>query len=346
MHKYLKLLLLATITFFSCFSHSTENKNEYQEIYNSISINFEKNNFVKLNEIYNTVRSENSIDENGVWRLQHFYTAFRNIIYARATKFSGDARTTEYKNISSKTYAWADEFTESPAPYIIRSLLFRQKAWDYRGTGTSNLVKSENWALFDGDLFAAWQILQKYKSIASDDPEWFRLLLEIGIGRGWERTQFQETLNDAILTAPYYEPIYYAGIQYFLPQWYGGIGDIEKMANFAVQKTSSKYGERLYATIYSRYFNSIFKDQYEKMIGENLYRVWPRMKIGFEDLIKKYPNNWNLNTFAKFSCLAKDLNSTQAIFNKYNFDMDKKSLDAIWGSESNKIECVKWIKNQ
>jgi hypothetical protein len=33
---------------------------------------------------------------------------------------------------------------------------------------------------------------------------------------------------------------------------------------------------------------------------------WDRMKTGFRDMLKQYPNQWNVNSFAYYACQAQD----------------------------------------
>ncbi len=39
------------------------------------------------------------------------------------------------------------------------------------------------------------------------------------------------------------------------------------------------------------------------------------MKLGIDDVISVYPDQWNINNFALFSCLAKDKEMTGKLIN-------------------------------
>ncbi len=49
------------------------------------------------------------------------------------------------------------------------------------------------------------------------------------------------------------------------------------------------------------------------------YVRWDEMKSRIEEILKKYPDQWNINNFAKFVCLAGD------------FKMTKKMMDRLEG---------------
>jgi hypothetical protein len=47
------------------------------------------------------------------------------------------------------------------------------------------------------------------------------------------------------------------------------------------------------------------------LFGRDLYKQsmarWQTLKPAFDDLIKKYPANWNRNAYARLACLAGDV---------------------------------------
>ena len=57
----------------------------------------------------------------------------------------------------------------------------------------------------------------------------------------------------------------------------------------------------MYALLYANYADIEYDQPFD-----SLEIPWPKMKAGFEDLIARYPTPWNLNSFARFACQAKD----------------------------------------
>ena len=43
---------------------------------------------------------------------------------------------------------------------------------------------------------------------------------------------------------------------------------------------------------------------------------WSRMKKGFESLVAKYPDSWNLNNYAVASCYAGDMKTLAALLDR------------------------------
>ena len=61
-------------------------------------------------------------------------------------------------------------------------------------------------------------------------------------------------------------------------------------------------GKILYARLYWTYA-SIESNRHP---FDDLGIPWRLMKAGFEDLLKRYPSNWNINGYARFACQAGD----------------------------------------
>ena len=72
-----------------------------------------------------------------------------------------------------------------------------------------------------------------------------------------------------------------------------------------------KNGNGIYARIYW------YASQAE--FGHSLFTKskarWSAMRLGINDVISKYPDQWNINNFALFSCLAKDKEMTKKLIN-------------------------------
>jgi hypothetical protein len=93
---------------------------------------------------------------------------------------------------------------------------------------------------------------------------------------------------------------------YLRPQWNGDLHQIERFAEAAVARTRSIEGESMYARIYwyasqAEFANDLFFKSFAR---------WDRVNAGFKDILARYPDDWNLNHYAKFACLAGDAKTT------------------------------------
>jgi hypothetical protein len=96
---------------------------------------------------------------------------------------------------------------------------------------------------------------------------------------------------------------------YYTPRWHGSAEEIEAFARNAVERTKEKEGAGMYARIYWAASQSLFQGR----LFENSNVRWEIMRKGIDDVLQKYPDQWNINNFALFSCLAKDKEMTQKL---------------------------------
>lgn len=129
--------------------------------------------------------------------------------------------------------------------------------------------------------------------------------------------------------------LYFSAINYFAPKWYGNKDAIEAFAQKAVQRTKDKEGMALYARIY--WYAA------QAQYGDDLFRksavVWKNLELGFDQVIAQYPDPWNVNTYAKFACLAGDKQKTRELIEKIGNDL----LIPAWGAEYKFKRCKNWM---
>ena len=119
----------------------------------------------------------------------------------------------------------------------------------------------------------------------------------------WPREKFNAFAGELLARHPaYYQAVFCAG-EYLAPPWhFEGAGAIEAFTGQAVAAAHKEEGKSLHARIYWALDADNANPQ---VLGEN-FRAWPKMRAGFNDVIARYPDAWNLNHFAKYSCLVRD----------------------------------------
>ncbi|WP_211233955.1 hypothetical protein [Chitinilyticum litopenaei] len=113
--------------------------------------------------------------------------------------------------------------------------------------------------------------------------------------------------------------------------------DTAALAQFAKQAgNSAQDGQSMYARIYwyadwSQYRGRLFIDGKAE---------WPLMRAAFDDLLRRYPSDWNKSGYAYFACVAGD----QAVARRLLAELGPRvSLDA-WsaGGQSYLKKCQRW----
>lgn len=268
---------------------------------------FLKEDFSRLEDASRSYRSAKSRTPSGVWKLTVFHAGIIEAVDARVKSQEPEAA---FRELAGITTRWAQLHPNSPSAHIAHSWVLISVAWAYRGDGYASTVKPQAWEPFRKYIAMARANLEKHKSVAAVDPRWYQVMLTVAKAEGWSRNEFDRLLDEALDREPLFYETYFRALEYLLPQWHGGTRDIEDFARKAVEKTSKQEGQAMYARIYwfasqSEFGNRLFRDS--KV-------AWPQMKSGFEDVISRYPDPWNLNNYARFACLASDKLKTRELF--------------------------------
>jgi hypothetical protein len=282
---------------------------------------FLNRNFALLEAASEEYRTSKSRTPSGTWKLTSFYVGISDAV-SRATK-DDPKNFSEVENIASE---WLAKYPNSPSAHIVQSYVWHAHGYAFRGEGYAGSVSPAAWRQLEKYDSLAKAHLKKYQKIASVDPEWYELMLLIGRVEGWGKPEFTAMLEDALEREPLFYQTYFTALEYLLPKWSGSIAEIEEFALKAVERTSASEGKAMYARIY--WYAS--QTQFGNRIFGRSFAGWPLMRSGFEDMIQKYPDQWNINNFAKFACLANDEAKTKELFKQ----ITPAPIAQAWGSKA------------
>jgi hypothetical protein len=266
---------------------------------------FLSRNYASLEAASEEYRSTKSRTPSGTWKLTSFYVGISDAM-SRAT---GDIPE-NFSEVENIAVEWVAKYPNSPSAHIVQSYAWHAHGYAFRGEGSASSVSPAAWKELKKYDSLAMANLTKHQKIASVDPEWYELMLLIGRVEGWSKPQFTAMLEEALDREPLFYQTYFTALEYLLPKWGGSIAEIEEFALKAVERTSASEGKGMYARIY--WYAS--QTQFGNRIFGRSFAGWPLMRRGFEDVIQKYPDQWNINSFAKFSCLANDEAKTKELF--------------------------------
>lgn len=300
-------------------------------IYMSARQLFEAADFAKLEKVFRIYRNERSRTPSGIWKLSVFYNGIQNSIDASMAETGRDSA---FGALDARIHSWIKLYPTSPSARIAQSMMFISLAWAYRGNGVASTVKPESWEPYTANIARARDILETNKSFAASDPHWYVTMLIVARAQGWDREHFNNLLEEALSKEPFYYQTYFGAVEYLQPKWYGGVSEIEALAQDAVKRTKQLEGDGMYARIYW-YASQI---EFENNIFTESLAAWPRMKAGFDDILARYPDGWNLNNYAKFACLAQDKPTTRALIERTNSNVVPEAWDPI----SLRQQCADW----
>jgi hypothetical protein len=203
-----------------------------------------------------------------------------------------------------KLEAWQKEFPDSAYLPIIEAMIAQSAAWRARGRGFSSTVTPEGWKLFHERTADAWRILMESRQTSSRIPSWYAHAISTGLDSGESTDDLRELFDAGIARHPGYLPIYFSYMRNFSPRWGGSFREADEFILEQVAAPTNVDGEMLYARLY--WVIDQAGGQEDSLFDESAMS-WPRMRRGFEAMMKAYPDSeWNRANFASFACRARD----------------------------------------
>jgi len=289
-------------------------------------------NFSELESILTAYKKDKSRTPSGLWKFGLIYAAIEDL----ATELSENGDFAGLEALGAVMQRWAQQFPTSPSPHIAYSEVLVRHGWAYRGGGPASTVKPESWKQFRHYVALARDNLSKHKSISSIDPLWYTVMLTIARAQNWNYLDFETLLNEALDKEPYFYPTYFSALPYLLPQWHGDLVKIDRFARDAVRRTIKVEGQSMYARIY--WYAS--QTEYGSKLFSDSGVVWQRMKTGFDDVVARYPDAWNLNNYAKFACMARDKGVAKQMLQRTQTIV----VPQAWPSPTSRQECLAWVQ--
>lgn len=294
-----------------------------------MSFLFVTEEFAELDRLAEVYRSAESRTDSGLWKLTLFY------IGLYVPRASGRYDAAYYEAIEEKYLRWTEQNPHSTVARIGYASTLISHAWTFRGHGPASEVPPEAWAPFREYLAKARLYLLDPGQDWRIDPQWYDVMLVLAKSEGWSPTDFSALVDEATERHPYYYEIYFKAIGYLLPKWYGDRALIEDFAGFAVERTREREGEGMYARIYW-YVSQI---QYGTELFTDTQVVWSRMAKSIDDVLVRYPDQWNINNFARFACLAGDKEKTRELVAR----VVGRPMSAVWDDREPFFErCRSW----
>ncbi|MRH00627.1 cytoplasmic protein [Xanthomonas sontii] len=282
-----------------------------------------------LEQLATLYRTKQARTSSGVWKLSVLHGGI-NRFYLLASY--DKATLAEKERIAEQ---WVKTYPKSPTARLAYAEVLARRAWHRRGGGYANTVRAEDWAPFREGIEATRRYLEDNKQIASLDPEWYIKMEAIAKAQQWDDARFQALIDEGMTRYPEYYEIYFQAIEFYSPKWGGSAVDIERFARMAMERTRAREGQGLYARIYWYASQSIYD---ERLFTESLAR-WSTMRAGIDDVLKVYADEWNLQNFARFACLARDREKALELIERVR----GPTYTEVWKGEENFQRCKAWV---
>lgn len=254
-----------------------------------------KRDYANLDKLAADFRDKNALASDGQPKLMGFYAGLSKSDTTCRGPEESDGQWEWYRGLLS---AWSKAVPDSFAAKLALAKFEAAYAWKARGSGYASTVTEAGWIQFRKRMSNARQMLEELAPMATNEPEWYASMLNIAVAQGWEAEKFDALYQQAIKKFPYYLQLYFIKGSFYSAKWHGSKTEFKAFVEEAVKATESQWGQTMYARLHwSESDNFMFK---------NGKTDWRRMRLGFEKMLKDFPDNWNLNNFAKFACMAGD----------------------------------------
>ena len=281
--------------------------------------------FQSLESIAKQYRATEERTESGLLKLPLFYDGIARSAPIEAT----DAEA--WRTALDQADRWIATMPKSPTPYIAKSHLLLKRAWAYRGTSYANDVAMWNMLRFKQEAKKARDLLIENKSIADSDPEFYGSMLSSLLATGDKEEDYEDYLDEALTKFPNFDALYFSAATFYDPRWCGSESELSHLALQAVGRTSESRGLEMYARIY-------WAAGQRKSGGYYFMEQpadWQKMRAGIQEIVSRYPDQWNINRLAFFACLKEDYELARELMD----DIVEPIIDSAWYQDKNYLIC-------
>lgn len=230
----------------------------------------------------------------GLWMLGVLYDGIRF-----ATPDQADSP--QWSALDEMAERWLARTPESPAAIIVAAQLKLLRAWKYRGDDGARSISPEGMAQFLEYVDKARVILETHQEMSMQDPEWARLRVQVASWQGEPKQTILAIADAALQREPGYYPLHYAMATAMHPKWGGSEEMIKQYVQLALERSKTQEGTQVYARIYLNLTRS------SRDISDELNMTgakWPAMRQSLDEILKTYPDPWNIDAAQAMACIA------------------------------------------
>jgi hypothetical protein len=305
----------------------TAETKEINDITNQTKALFQAKDYDGLDSLARKLRNSKGCYDSGAWKL--------NFVYNAGLDLPKEASDAEWTAHLAALQDWINARPDSITARVALAYELVNYAWKARGDDWAYKVTDESWQLFNQRLNEAVKVLNEAKPLKEQCPYWWNVMLITDLGLSPERSQYDETFEEATRAWPDYETYYCSRAYYLLPRWYGSEGESESDLEKSADRVGGKEGDLLYARVVWR--------MHETRVFTNIFSEtkfsWPRVDKGFDVMEKQFPNSLAAKSeHAYLAVLARDAPAARK-----QFDQIEGKLDlSVWNSQLKYVNFALW----
>ena len=286
---------------------------------------FRAEDFVGLERIAAEYRTDKTRTSSGSRLLESFYLGIRNSLeFDKGHDAKWDAAASTFDR-------WVQSYPRSATPYVAKAAALMGRGWTYRGEGWAGQVAPQDMQAYRDFATRAATILIDNKDTGESDPHYFAILADTYLALGASKEDYLGLLDRGAGLFPDYDPLYFRATMYLSEKWYGSDAELEQYIRSVVKKTKRDRGYELYARMYWA-AGMRNRREYAFQSPNANFRI---MIAGMDEILQRYPTQWNINHFAYFTCYNWDENAAR----KYFAMLREPIIEEAWDPPSNYGRC-------
>ncbi len=276
----------------------------------------QREKFDDLEKVAQIFRDRQTRTGSGVWALTQFYMSF---------SWMDLANDQHWNKVEQTLLRWQKRFPASATPVIAYAAALSE-----RGRQIRSDRGREQASLF---WRRGYDLLLHTKSFSDKDPSWYVQIGYAGCTHDWKPQEFDKLLEEGMTRFPAHYQMYFAALEYYRCNTTQLPYHLEGIASRAARNNKATDGDGPYARVYWYAAEAYFGDRLFQDTKVN----WPRMKNAMDDVLRQYPDQWNINNFAYFACLKGDKAKTRELLGRVTTPI----MD-VWDSEERFQQCRHW----
>ena len=289
----------------------------------------ETEDFASLESSMSHLRKNQIRSPSGYWLQTNFYVGLERF-------FSGANDDAAFDEKDAYIRRWIEKSGGADTAKLQLSRSMMSRAAMYRGSEYAHAVADESFEKHHAQISKAKKFLLENEGISKRDPEWFYQMLNISnVEKNADEEKHRKLFDKAVSLYPDYYPIYLSASEFYLEKWHGEADSFEKFAREATATLGPAQAKAIYARIYR---NKICGRCGDRDVG-NWRDHWGDIQEGMDQVIKDFPDQWNINTYAQMACSAYEQDKTLELMKRIQGEPNP----AVWnGGQFTYEYCANW----
>lgn len=299
----IRTIALAFVALTVCIPVSAAEFDLDESLKNQAAALLRAGNCAEFDRVATQLRASSARTPAGTWKLSMFYSGV-----ARAGGDEPDAPA--WMRLEAGAGQYLREHPDSATAVVLDAKVLIERAAAFRGDGYASQIPASHRAPFNSYVDATLRELDAHREVGAADPEWYAIRIWAMNLRDAPKEAILAVTREALEQHPQYYPIHYRTARALLPKWGGSKELMQQYLALALERTRASEGSQIYGRVM---FNlaSNSNRPHEELAG--IDAKWVLFKASYEEILRAYPDPYNLGALRAMACVAGKKEDYKAI---------------------------------